>query len=85
MPATSHAAVRCGRCSRAILGIRRATCSARAAGALPGSGSARTSPEKTSRPEPRMTGWRCVVIEPPKTCGVTCASVVQPEWKSRHA
>ena len=43
------------------------------------------SPVRTSRPDPYMTGWKCVVSESPKTSGVTCASVVQPEWESRQA
>ena len=53
--------------------------------AVSGSGSARRSPVRTSRPDPYTSGCRWVVSEPPKTCGVTCASVVQPECESRQA
>ena len=55
----------CGRVSRTILGNRRATWTARAGPALSGSGSARMSPVRTSRPDPYMSGWKCVVSESP--------------------
>ena len=58
IPATSQAAVRAGRCSRAILGSRRAVWTARTSAGLPGSGSARSSPVRTSRPDPYMTGLK---------------------------
>ena len=45
-----------GRVSRAILGSRRAVCSVRSSAGLPGSGSARSSPVRTSRADPYMTG-----------------------------
>ena len=57
IPATSHVAARCGRISRAILGSRRATWPARTSPRLSGSGSARMSPVRTSRPDPYRTGW----------------------------
>jgi hypothetical protein len=43
IPATSQAAERAGRCSRAILGSRRAVCAKRTSAELPGSG-ARSTP-----------------------------------------
>ena len=66
IPATSHVAVRCGRISRAILGSRRATWPARTSPRLSGSGSARMSPARTSRPDPYLTGWKRANSESPK-------------------
>ena len=69
IPATSHVAVRCGRISRAILGSRRATWPARTSPRLSGSGSARMSPVRTSRPDPYLTGWKWAESESPKISG----------------
>ena len=83
--ATSHIAVRCGPCSRASRGSRRAVWSARAGAAASGWGSARRSPVISCRADPYITGLRCVTREPPKRSAVTWASAVQPEWESKLA
>ena len=70
---------------RAALGALRAISSAARGGELPGGGSARSTPSMLSRWEPYITGRWCRVMLPPKISAPSSASVVQPEWKSRHA
>ena len=85
IPATSQEAVSDGRVSRAIRGNRRAVWAARASPVTSSSGSERSSPMKTSRTEPYMSGLKFSVIEPPKTSAATCASAVQPACESSDA